>query len=190
MFISLQGLARIHPFDSPNIIDHMIDNPDQWIKFYSKSEGESVPLPGPYQNLDVDEVEISAKQREQKQAEEVKNIEEKKEELDEVKEEDVFDQDEDSDEGKIFAEDDDSDDNIEAHLTGVETRKIRKQDTKDFKPDSLLEGLEDYSEFKYGSIRFQKEQVVKKQQVFKYLLRLCVVRCIRPDKVVPEIMRF
>lgn len=43
---------------------------------------------------------------------------------------------------------------------------------------------------RYGSIRFQKEQVVKKQQVFKYLLRLCVIRCIRPDKVVPEIMRF
>jgi len=43
---------------------------------------------------------------------------------------------------------------------------------------------------RYGSIRFQKEQVVKKQQVFKYLLRLWVVRCIRPDKVVSEIMRF
>ena len=42
MYSSLQSLSRIHPFDSPNLIEHMIANPEQWVKFYAKTDGESV----------------------------------------------------------------------------------------------------------------------------------------------------
>lgn len=61
MYTSLQSLSRIHPFDSPNIIDHMIENSEQWQKFYSKTDGEAVPLPGPYINMDVEEVSKKGK---------------------------------------------------------------------------------------------------------------------------------
>jgi hypothetical protein len=60
------------------------------------------------------------------------------------------------DDDKIFPEEDDSDDEIgkfcelfvEANLSGAPSGKIKKKKTKEFHPESLLEGLEDYSEFK------------------------------------------
>ena len=48
IFTSLQSLSRISPFDNPNVINHMIDNSEQWLRFYSKTDGEAVALPGPY----------------------------------------------------------------------------------------------------------------------------------------------
>jgi len=57
MYTSLQSLSKIHPFDSPSIIDHMLENSELWLRFYGKTEGESVPLPGPYINMDVEAVE-------------------------------------------------------------------------------------------------------------------------------------
>lgn len=57
MFVSLESLSRIHPFDSPNLIQHMIDNSEQWNNFHSNPKNKAVQLPGPYINMQVEEVE-------------------------------------------------------------------------------------------------------------------------------------
>lgn len=34
-------------------------------------------------------------------------------------------------------------------MSAADDKRIQRKDTKDFKPDSLLQGLDDYTEFKY-----------------------------------------
>lgn len=68
--------------------------------------------------------------------------------------------------------------------------EIPSKDSQEFYPNALIQGLGDYQEFRYGSVRFEKEQQMKKTHVFKYLLRLWVVRWLRPDRVVLEVKRF
>lgn len=63
----------------------------------------------------------------------------------------------------------DSDDD----LPGTRLEDLHSKDmTKDAIGDALMLGQEDYQEFRYGSVRFEKEQKLKKTQVFKHLLRL------------------
>lgn len=57
MFTSLLSLSKIHPFDNPHIIDHMINDPEAWVNFYEKCGGGNVDLPGPYISMDVEVVE-------------------------------------------------------------------------------------------------------------------------------------
>ena len=191
--MSLKSLARIPPFDNPNIIDHMIENSDSWMKFYSKTDGEAVPLPGPYINMDVDEVSKLGNKQDTIKEENDENVEEEKalnnsenDNKDVINEEDlnsIWDLNDMED----HMDDDDSDDD----LPGTNLNKIKNKDrTKEVYQDSLVQGLDDYQEFRYGSVMFEKEQKIKKAQVFKYLLRLCVIRCLRPDRVVPEVNRF
>ena len=51
-------------------------------------------------------------------------------------------------------------------------------------------GVSEYNEFRLGSVRFEKEMQTKKQQVIKDLLRFCIIRIFRPEKIVREVQRF
>ena len=53
--------------------------------------------------------------------------------------------------------------------------------------DSLVMGVSEYNEFRLGSVRFEKEMQTKKQQVLKDLLKFCIIRCFRPDRIVREV---
>ena len=58
MYAHLLSLVKIPPFNSPNIIEHMIENYEEWNEFYSAStHGSSIAeIPGPYASRDVDAV--------------------------------------------------------------------------------------------------------------------------------------
>jgi hypothetical protein len=51
-------------------------------------------------------------------------------------------------------------------------------------------GVSDYQEVRYGSVRFEREQQNKKQQVLKDLIKFCILRIFTPEKIVREIQRF
>jgi hypothetical protein len=56
--------------------------------------------------------------------------------------------------------------------------------------DSIVAGVPDYQEVRYGSVRFEKELATKKQQVLKDLIRFCVIRIFMPERIVREVQRF
>ena len=56
--------------------------------------------------------------------------------------------------------------------------------------DSLVMGVSEYHEFRLGSVRFEKEMITKKQQVMKDLLKFCLIRIFRPERIVRDIQRF
>jgi len=49
----VQKLSQISPFNRPNIIDHILENPGEWDVFINHSDKlESPVLPGPYASFD------------------------------------------------------------------------------------------------------------------------------------------
>jgi hypothetical protein len=60
-------------------------------------------------------------------------------------------------------------------------------DDRDQIADSIISGVSDYQEVRYGSVRFEKEQQNKKQQVLKDLIKFCIIRVFTPEKIVREI---
>ena len=71
----LEALSRMPPFDTPNVIDHMIVNHAEWEKFINGMDDQANPLvPGPYAQYSVDQgpaksVEQLRKERLRREAE-------------------------------------------------------------------------------------------------------------------------
>jgi hypothetical protein len=56
--------------------------------------------------------------------------------------------------------------------------------------DSIVSGVNDYQEIRFGSVKFEKELLTKKQIVLKDLIKFCTVRIFSPEKIIKEIQRF
>jgi hypothetical protein len=54
----------------------------------------------------------------------------------------------------------------------------------------LVDGVTEYNEFRLGSVKFENEMKTKKQQVIKELLKFCIIRIFRPERIVRVIQRF
>lgn len=49
---TLERLSKVPPFNRPNIVNHVLDNSEQWLAYATARETENVNMPGPYLEYD------------------------------------------------------------------------------------------------------------------------------------------
>lgn len=104
-------------------------------------------------------------------------------------------QDEDNEDAKIDEriwglDEEDEDDKLkddDSNLSDEDEMKEKFIDDREQIADSLVLGVSEYNEFRLGSVRFEKEMITKKLQVLKDLMRFCIIRIFRAERVVREI---
>jgi len=50
----LEKLAKIPPFHRPGIVDHILNNAEQWHQYIFAKETENVQMPGTYADYDFE----------------------------------------------------------------------------------------------------------------------------------------
>lgn len=61
---TLERLSKVPPFNKPNIVNHVLDNPDQWLQYATARETDNAIMPGPY--LDYDPVKEEKRMKQKK----------------------------------------------------------------------------------------------------------------------------
>lgn len=198
---TLERLSKIPPFNEPNLLKHIVENQDTWYAYANAKEGENIPIPGSYLEYDPVKKEKLMKKL-KKQQEDAERAARKrgsnlnataKLHLSKVAE--VPDSEEDEtqqvlDDEQLWELDQDEDGEVrdERHRgSGDEEEYV---DDRDQIAESIVMGVSDYQEVRYGSVRFEREQQNKKQQVLKDLIKFCILRIFTPEKIVREIQRF
>lgn len=189
---ALDKLAKVAPFNKPNIVDHIVSNPDPWQQYLFAKDSENIQMPGPYNDYDPEKEAKLAKQKKSKAKSGLKAIQEEQE--DEAAGEDTNPNASKQLDERIWGldEDDENDsrhgkDNDSQQASEDDNAQEKFQDEREQIADSLVMGVSDYQEFRLGSIRFEKEMQTKKQQVLKDLLRFCLIRIFRPERIVREV---
>jgi hypothetical protein len=61
---TLERLSKVPPFNRPNIVNNVLENPDQWLAYATAKETDNVNMPGPY--LDYDPVKEEKRMKQKK----------------------------------------------------------------------------------------------------------------------------